>query len=165
VETSPATKRSGNLGLAGWLFPMDDDILQINDKLAICPDELSFRFSRSSGPGGQHAQKSSTRVELLFDVANSPSLTDKQRARVLERLTGYIDSTGVLHLTAQSERSQRRNREEVVDRFQALMRGALRRRKKRKPTRPTAASQERRLHQKRRRGEVKRGRGRVQGEE
>ena len=123
---------------------MDDDILQINDKLAIRPDELSYRFSRSSGPGGQHAQKSSTRVELLFDVANSPSLSEKQRARVLERLAGYIDT--------------------VVDRFQALMRGALRRRKKRKPTRPTAASQERRLRQKRRRAETKRKRGRVQGE-
>jgi ribosome-associated protein len=104
-------------------------------------------------------------VELLFDVAKSPSLSEKQRAQVLERLAGYIDSAGVLHLVAQSERSQRRNREEVVERFQSLIRGALRRRKKRKPTRPTAASRERRLRQKRRRGEVKRGRGRVQPED
>jgi ribosome-associated protein len=144
---------------------VDDNILQINDELAIRSDELSFRFSRSSGPGGQHAQKSSTRVELLFDVANSRSLTEKQRARVLERLAGYIDSAGVLHLAAQSERSQRRNREEVVERFQALLRGALRRRKKRRPTRPTAASRERRLRQKRQRSEIKRGRGRVAADE
>jgi ribosome-associated protein len=144
---------------------VDDDILQIDDKLAIPADELSFRFSRSSGPGGQHVQKSSTRVELLFDVANSPSLTERQRARVLERLAGYIDSAGVLRLAAQSERSQRRNREEVVDRFQALMRGAMRRRKRRRPTRPTAASRERRLRRKRERSEIKRGRGRVEAEE
>jgi ribosome-associated protein len=140
---------------------VDDESLQINDKVAIPLAELSFRFSRSSGPGGQHVQKSSTRVELLFDVANSPSLTDKQRASVLERLPGYVDSTGVLHLTSQSERSQRRNREEVVARFETLLRGALRRRKRRKPTRPTAASRERRLREKRQRSQTKQGRGKV----
>jgi ribosome-associated protein len=102
---------------------------------------------------------------LLFDVANSPSLTDAQRARVLERLSGYVDSTGVLHLVAQSERSQVRNRQEVVARFQALMRKALKRRKRRKPTQPTAASQERRLRKKKRRGQIKQGRGKVKGEE
>ena len=143
---------------------MDDDLLVINDHLSIPPAELSFRFSRSSGPGGQHVQKSSTRVELLFDVASSPSLTEPQRARVLERLAGYIDSAGVLHLVAQSERSQLRNREEVVARFQTLMRQALKRRKRRKPTRPTAASKERRLREKRRRSEIKQQRGKVQGE-
>jgi ribosome-associated protein len=143
---------------------VDDDLLVINDHLSIPPAELSFRFSRSSGPGGQHVQKSSTRVELLFDVASSPSLTESQRARVLERLAGYIDSAGVLHLVAQSERSQLRNREEVVARFQTLMRQALKRRKRRKPTRPTAASKERRLREKRRRSEIKEQRGKVQGE-
>lgn len=143
---------------------MDDDLLIINNQVSIPPAELSFRFSRSSGPGGQHAQKSSTRVELLFDVANSPSLSEPQRARVLERLAGYIDSAGMLHLVSQSERSQLRNREEVVARFQALMRRALKRRKRRKPTRPTAASKERRLREKQRRSEIKRRRGNVQEE-
>lgn len=143
---------------------MDEETLQINDQVAIPRAELGFRFSRSSGPGGQHAQKSSTRVELLFDLANSPSLTDKQRARVLDRLSGYIDTSGVLHITSESERSQLRNREEVIARFQTLMRGALKRRRKRRPTRPTAASRERRLRQKRHRGEVKQGRGKVQEE-
>jgi ribosome-associated protein len=144
---------------------MDDESLQIDGNVTIPLAELGFRFSRSSGPGGQHVQKSSTRVELLFDVANSPSLTDAQRARVLERLSGYVDSTGVLHLVAQSERSQVRNRQEVVARFQALMRKALKRRKRRKPTQPTAASQERRLRKKKRRGQIKQGRGKVKGEE
>ena len=143
---------------------MDDDLLIINNQVSVPPAELSFRFSRSSGPGGQHAQKSSTRVELLFDVANSPSLSEPQRARVLERLAGYIDSAGVLHLVSQSERSQLRNREEVLARFQALMRQALKRRKRRKPTRPTAASKERRLREKRRRSDIKRRRGKVQEE-
>ncbi len=137
---------------------MNDDTLHINDRVNIPLAELSFRFSRSSGPGGQHVQKSSTRVELLFDVANSPSLTERQQAQVLERLSGYVDSDGVLHLVSQSERSQVRNREEVVARFQTLMQRALKRRKRRKPTKPTAASRERRLRKKKRRSEIKRWR-------
>ncbi len=141
---------------------MEENGLQINHTTSIPPSELRFRFSRSSGPGGQHVQKTSTRVELLFDVANSPSLTDAQRARVLDRLSGYIDSAGVLHLFSQSARSQLRNREEVVERFQVLMRHALRLRKRRRPTRPSAASRERRLRKKRERSELKRWRGRVQ---
>ena len=144
---------------------MDGETLWINEKVSIPLAELSYRFSRSSGPGGQHVQKSSTRVELLFDMANSPSLTEEQRSRVGERLAAYVDSTGVLHLAAQSERSQWRNRVEVITRFQVLMRLALRRRKKRTVTRPTAASRERRLREKRRRGETKRGRGKVQEED
>ena len=143
---------------------MDDDLLIDNDELRIPLVELSFRFSRSSGPGGQHVQKSSTRVELLFDVANSPSLTDAQRAMIQERLAGYLDSDGVLHLAAQSERSQLRNREEVVARFQTLLRGALRRRKVRRATRPTAASVEQRLHTKRRRSQTKQLRRRLPDE-
>jgi len=144
---------------------MGDETLWINDELSIPLDELRFRFSRSSGPGGQHVQKSSTRVELLFDVANSPSLTDVQRARLRERLAGYVDSAGTLHLVAQSERSQLRNREEVVARFQVLLQRALRRRKRRRLTAPTAASRERRLRQKRRRSEIKQVRGKVPGDE
>jgi len=140
---------------------MDEDILPINSELTIPLAEFSFRTSRSSGPGGQHAQKSSTRVELLFDVANSPSLTGAQRTRILERLASYIDTAGVLHLVSQSERSQLRNKEEVIARFQALMGKALRRRKRRKPTRPTRASRERRLKEKKNRGETKRLRRKV----
>jgi ribosome-associated protein len=134
---------------------MDNDYLYVNDQLSIPLVELSFRFSRSSGPGGQHVQKTSTRVELLFDVANSPSLTGIQRMQIQERLAAHIDSTGVLHLVAQSERSQLRNREEVQGRFQALVRAALKRRKIRRATHPTAASMERRLRAKRQRSGVK----------
>ena len=141
---------------------MSETVLQINDEVSIPEAELSFRFSRSSGPGGQHAQKSSTRVELLFDLANSPSLTDKQRTRALKKLSSYVDSAGVLHLTAQSERSQLRNREEVITRFQSLLRQALKRQKRRKATKPTAKSKEQRLQKKRRHSEKKKARGKVQ---
>jgi len=134
---------------------MDDDYLYINDQLSMPLAELGFRFSRSSGPGGQHVQKTSTRVELLFDVANSPSLSEAQRAQVTERLAQYLDSAGILHLVAQSERSQLRNRQEVLARFQALIHRALKRRKVRRSTRPTAASVERRLRAKRQRSSVK----------
>jgi ribosome-associated protein len=140
---------------------VEEEILPINDRVSIPRSELDFRFSRSSGPGGQHVQKSDTRVELLFDVARSPSLDDGQRARVLKRLDQYVDTDGVLHLFSQSERSQWRNRQEVVARFQSLMRQALKRRKRRKRTRPTAASRERRLQRKKRRGRKKKLRGPV----
>ena len=141
---------------------MDEDTLQINQTLSIPLAELSFRYSRSSGPGGQHAQKSSTRVELLFDVSGSPSLSDSQRKRVLKRLAGYIDTAGTMHLISQSERSQRRNRAEVVARFQTLMRQALKRRKRRKPSHPTAESKERRLKRKRERSQTKKLRQKVE---
>ncbi|MGC9334244.1 MAG: alternative ribosome rescue aminoacyl-tRNA hydrolase ArfB [Anaerolineae bacterium] len=140
---------------------MSDDV-KIDDQATIPACELDFRFSRASGPGGQHVQKTATRVELLFDVGNSPSLTDAQRARILKRLAGYIDSDGVLHLVSQSERSQWRNRQEVVDRFQDLLRQALRRRKRRKPTQPTAASREQRIRKKKRRSQTKKWRGPVE---
>lgn len=140
---------------------MDEEALAINEQLAIPLSELSFRFSRSGGPGGQHVQKTDTRVELLFDVANSPSLSDAQRAKILERLRGYIDTSGVLHLTAQSERSQLRNREEVTARFKSLIRQALKTRKRRRATKPSAASKERRIRKKRHRSQIKKWRADV----
>ena len=144
---------------------MDEGTLRINHKLSIPLAELSFRYSRSSGPGGQHAQKSSTRVELLFDVDSSPSLTQKQRSRILKRLASYIDTAGVLHLTSQAERSQLRNKEEVVARFQTLLDEALKRRKRRKPTKPTAKSKERRLKKKKQQSQTKKLRRKVQDTE
>ncbi|MFN2186746.1 MAG: alternative ribosome rescue aminoacyl-tRNA hydrolase ArfB [Anaerolineae bacterium] len=144
---------------------MDSDTVEINDEVSIPLAELSFRYSRSSGPGGQHAQKSSTRVELLFDVGSSPSLTDKQRKRILKRLAGYIDTAGFLHLASQSERSQLRNKEEVVARFQELVREALKRRKRRKATKPTAESKERRLKEKQQRSQTKKLRRKVRDAE
>ncbi len=132
--------------------------IEITHDLAIPLSEISFRYSRSSGPGGQHVNRSETRVELLFDVAHSPSLADEQRARLLSRLGTYVDGEGTLHLFSSLTRSQLANREDVTARFQALLRAALRQRKRRLPTRPTAAGRERRLKEKRARSEIKRAR-------
>jgi ribosome-associated protein len=112
--------------------------------------EIAFRFSRSSGPGGQHAQKSSTRVEALFDVEESAGLTARERRLVLERLGP------VVRAIAQDERSQLRNRELAIDRILEQLREAVRVRRRRRPTAPTHASRERRLDEKKRRGETKR---------
>ena len=112
--------------------------------------EVRFRFSRSSGPGGQHAQKSETRVEAVFDVEASGALTETQKRRVVARVGP------VLRAVAQDERSQLRNRELALERLVEQLRAALRVDRKRVPTKPTAAARERRLEQKRRRSATKR---------
>jgi ribosome-associated protein len=112
--------------------------------------EVAFRFSRSSGPGGQHAQKSSTRVEALFDVEGSTALTDAERRRVLEKLGP------VVRAIAQDERSQLRNRELATDRIVEQLKEATRVRRPRRATKPTAAARERRLESKRRQAQTKR---------
>ena len=132
--------------------------LVITGSVKIPVAELHFQFVRSSGPGGQHVNRSATQVELTFDLAGSPSLDDAQKERVGAALKSYVDQSGVLRLTSQLSRSQWRNRQDVMVRFVELMRRALRVPKKRRSTRPTAASQERRLDTKRRRSKVKRER-------
>jgi len=112
--------------------------------------EVAFRVSRSSGPGGQHAQKSSTRVEALFDVEASEGLSDAERRRVLERLGP------VVRAIAQDERSQTRNRELATQRILDQVTEAAKPRRRRRATEPTAASREQRLEEKRRRSGVKR---------
>jgi ribosome-associated protein len=112
--------------------------------------EIAFRFSRSSGPGGQHAQKSSTRAEALFDVAESTALTAGERDRVLAKLGP------VVRAIAQDERSQLRNRELAADRIVEQLREAAKVRRKRRPTKPSAAAKEQRLEGKRKRSETKR---------
>ncbi|HXY80827.1 MAG TPA: alternative ribosome rescue aminoacyl-tRNA hydrolase ArfB [Gaiellaceae bacterium] len=112
--------------------------------------EIELRTSRSSGPGGQHAQKSETRVEAVFDVEASTALSPAQRKRVVAK------AGPVLRAVAQDERSQLRNKELAVERLTAALREALRVPRQRRPTTPTAASKERRLEEKKRRGETKR---------
>jgi ribosome-associated protein len=112
--------------------------------------EVAFRFSRSSGPGGQHAQKSSTRVEALFDVEASAALSEAERRRVLERLGP------VVRAVAQDERSQLRNRALATDRIVEQLREATRVRRTRKPTNPSRAAKERRLEEKQQRSTTKR---------
>ena len=112
--------------------------------------EIELRTSRSSGPGGQHAQKSETRVEAVFDVEGSSALTEGQKRRVLAK------AGPVLRAVAQDERSQLRNKELATDRLVAMLQAALHVERKRVPTKPTKAAKERRLDDKRRRGDVKR---------
>lgn len=132
-----------------------DSRLRIADDLVIPRSELIYRATRAGGPGGQHVNTSSTRVELTWDVAASPSLTDEQRARLRERLARRIDGGGVLRLTDAGTRSQHRNRERVTKRFAELIAGALVEQKKRRKTKPSRASKEARLESKKRRSETK----------
>ncbi|MFW6097120.1 MAG: alternative ribosome rescue aminoacyl-tRNA hydrolase ArfB [Chloroflexota bacterium] len=132
----------------------------VNNNLTIPSWELTFSFSPSGGPGGQHANKAATRVTLFYDVANSPSLTEAQRKRLLKRLNSRLDQDGILQLNAQDTRSQHRNREIVLERFEELLREALKPRKRRRKTRPSRAANERRLREKKQRGRIKRDRGR-----
>lgn len=138
---------------------MSNEIV-INGNVRIPESELEFRFSTSSGPGGQHANKAETKVTLLFDVAHSPSLDTKSRTLLMNRLGSRLDKEGVLQISAQDSRSQHRNRETAVARFQQLLANALKPRKRRRKTRPSKAANERRLAEKKRRGRRKRERSR-----
>lgn len=139
---------------------MDNErLIPINTEVQIPLAELSFRFSTSSGPGGQHVNKSATKVTLLFDVAHSPSLPDEVRQRLLKKLDNRIDKDGVLQLHVQSSRSQHRNRDTAVSLFQQLLADALKKQKKRRRTKPSAAATEKRLTEKKMRSERKRERG------
>ena len=129
---------------------MDGESIRDTRSVSIPLSEIELRFSRSSGPGGQHAQKSETRVEALFDVEASAALTPQQKRRVAGK------AGTVLRAIAQDERSQARNRELAVERIADQLREALKVKRRRLPTKPSARSRERRLETKRKRAEVKR---------
>src|SRR5688572_19620146 len=136
-----------------------DDAVVINTGLSIPQSELTFRASRSGGPGGQHVNTSSTRVELVWDLANSPSLTPEQRDRLMEKLATRISGEGLLSLASSATRTQHRNREDVTERFRNLLSEALEIEKPRKKTRPPRAAKEERLRSKKHRSEIKKLRG------
>jgi len=129
---------------------MERESIRVTRSVSIPIAEMSFRYSRSSGPGGQHAQKSETRVEALFDVEASAALTDRQKNRVVRK------AGPILRAIAQDERSQARNRELAVERIADALREALRVERRRVATKPSKAAVERRLEQKRRRSATKR---------
>jgi ribosome-associated protein len=129
---------------------MERESIRVTRSVLLPFSEIELRVSRSSGPGGQHAQKSSTRVEAIFEVEASSALSEVQKRRVVGRVGP------VLRAVAQDERSQARNRELAVERLVEKLRVALAVPRARKPTRPTASSRERRLAGKKRRGETKR---------
>jgi ribosome-associated protein len=124
--------------------------IRVTKSVVVPRSEIELRTSRSSGPGGQHAQKSESRVEAVFDVEASAALSDAQKRRVIAK------AGPVLRAVAQDERSQLRNRELATERLVVVLRDALRVPRRRVPTAPTPASRERRLDDKRRRGELKR---------
>ena len=131
---------------------MGRESIRVTRSVLLDPDEIELRVSRSSGPGGQHANTAETRVEAVFDVEASASLSSAQKRRVVAR------AGPVLRAVAQDERSQARNRELAVERLVEKLAAALRVERRRVPTRPTRVSKERRLAEKRRRAQVKRGR-------
>ena len=129
---------------------MDGESIRVTRSVAIPVAEIELRFSRSSGPGGQHAQKTESRVEAVFDVEASTALSPAQKRRVLAK------AGPILRAVAQDERSQWRNRELAVERLVETLREALRVERKRVPTKPSAAARERRLEAKRRQSRLKR---------
>jgi len=129
---------------------MERESIRVTRSVSIPVSEIELRFSRSSGPGGQHAQKSETRVEAIFDVEASTTLSTRQKQRVVRK------AGPVLRAVAQDERSQARNRELATERVAEALREALHVERHRRPTKPSAASVRRRLEQKRRRAETKR---------
>lgn len=128
------------------------DRVEVNSAVSVPLSELKFRFGPSGGPGGQHANKVSTRVELRFDIAGSPTLRHTQREALLRRFGPE------LRISVDDERSQSRNRQLAVERFRARMADALRVRAPRRPTRPSLGAKERRLQEKRQLSERKRNR-------
>jgi ribosome-associated protein len=134
--------------------------VQVNRSLTIPLDEIEMTYSTSGGPGGQHANKTSTRAVAVWNVDDSQVLGPRQRQRIHAALRSRIDTAGNLRLSSDRHRSQLRNREDVLERLGDLVADALRPPKSRTATKPTAAGRERRLEQKRRRSATKRGRQR-----
>jgi ribosome-associated protein len=130
--------------------PIDGESIRVTPRLAIPLSEVELRFSRSSGPGGQHAQKSETRVEAVFDVVGSEALSDAQKRRLAARIGP------VVRAVAQDERSQWRNRELALERLAAAIAEGVKVERKRRATTPTREARERRLEAKKRRAETKR---------
>jgi ribosome-associated protein len=133
-------------------------MIEINDKIQIRDDELIFKFSRSSGPGGQNVNKVNTKVTLFFDAAKSGSFTDVQKQQIFSRIGGRADKNGVIRVVSQKERTQGANRQAAIKRLAELLKGALKKTVVRKKTVVPYAAKQRRLEAKKRRSIIKRGR-------
>lgn len=147
--TDPAPSSLGSAG---------DDALVVNAAVAIPRAELRYRATRAGGPGGQHVNTSSTRIELLWHPDRSAAVDDAQRAAIREKLAGRLDAEGNVRVVASDSRSQRQNRERAEERLAALLRDALTPRKRRRPTKRPRRANEARLAEKKKRGDRKRDR-------
>ena len=137
------------------------NVLQIDNTTLIPESELHFSASRSSGPGGQHVNKVSTRITLSFNVHASPNLTLEQKQLLQDKLASRLTKEGVLQLHSQDSRSQLANKQAVVERFVGILQEALKKQKKRRRRRISLAAQFQRLHSKKHRGEIKKNRKKV----
>ena len=134
---------------------MLESYIIITHSLKIPTAELQFKTSRSGGPGGQNVNKLETRVELLFDILNSPSMPNHIRQRLLKNLSAHLDSMGLLHIVVQDTRSQWKNKQLAIDRLVRLLKSAMIVHKKRIATKPTLTSRENRLRTKKVRSQTK----------
>ena len=139
-------------------------MITISDDILIPEDELTFTASRSSGPGGQNVNKVSTRMTLCFDLENSPSFSEDQKARIREKMATRITKTGMLRITAQKHRNQAANRDLALERFIALINDALTETPPRRPTRISRQARQQRLADKKHRSRIKQKRGPVDPE-
>ena len=128
--------------------PASENLLAVNDSLSIPRNELDVRVSRASGAGGQHVNKTSSRVEIFWNIPGSRALTDEQRTRLLDKLSSRLTTEGSIRVVASDMRSQSRNRDLAEERLAELVRRALVVPRKRKPTKPTRAAKEARLESK-----------------
>ena len=150
---------SGSLARRAELDKLEDKkMIEITRDTFINEDELVFKVSRSSGPGGQNINKVNTRITLFFDVANCGSLSDQQKQRIFVRLATRADKNGVLRVISQKFRTQRANRRAAVERLQQLLTESLKTRPIRKKSKVPYAAKQRRLEEKRRRSLLKRQR-------
>jgi ribosome-associated protein len=134
------------------------DVLRLSASVSIPIDELEIRFIRSAGPGGQHVNKTSSQAEVVLDLRNSPSLSEADREWLLTRLAGKLDSAGRIRVTSQAQRSQLQNKTAAIEKLESLLSEAIKRPKKRKKTKPSRASVERRLSTKKRESDKKKAR-------
>ena len=146
------------------LLQPEDSLLRIDAGLAIPRSELEYRATRSGGPGGQHVNTSSTRIELTWNILASAALSEGQRARLLQQLATRVDSAGTLRIVSAVHRSQNQNRLAADERLVAAVRNALRERRPRKATSVPKAQKEARLKTKKHRGRIKKLRGRAEQE-
>jgi len=133
-------------------------MVEINPQLTIDENELEFSFIRADGPGGQNVNKVASAVQLRFDVEHSDSLPEDVKSRLVKLVGKRVTQDGILIIEAKRYRTQERNREDALERFQMLVQKAVEKPKSRKKTRPTKASQEERIKEKKRRGEIKKAR-------